>query len=66
MGSSLICDTQCHEAGSLECPLVVLFKQYGADEAGDCVLVRKDADDIGSPLDLAVEALDRIGAVQLG
>jgi len=29
--------------------------------ADDCRLVGKDADDFGAPLDLAVEALDRIG-----
>ena len=29
-------------------------------------LVGEDADDFGATLDLAVEALDRVGAVQLG
>jgi hypothetical protein len=33
---------------------------------GDGGLIREDADDVGAALDLAVEALDGIGAVQLG
>ena len=30
------------------------------------VVVRKDADDVGAPLDLAIEALDGVRAVKLG
>jgi hypothetical protein len=52
---------QRHVAGALDGPFVVLFEQHGADEADDGVLVREDADDVGAPLDLAVEALDRVG-----
>jgi hypothetical protein len=43
-----------------------LFEQQGADEADDGIIVWEDADDFGAPLDLAVEALDRVGRVQLG
>ena len=57
---------QRHVAGALDGPFVVLFEQEGADEADDGVLVGEDADDVGAPLDLAVEALDRVGRVQLG
>lgn len=44
---------------------VVLFEQDGADEAGDGGFVGEDADDLGTPLDLAVEAFERIDGVQL-
>ena len=57
---------QRHIAGALDGPLVVLLEQDGADEAGDRLLVREDADDFGSALDLAVEAFQRVGAVDLG
>ena len=57
---------QRHVAGALDGPFVVLFEQDGADEADDGGLVGEDADDLGAPLDLAVEALERIGRVQLG
>jgi hypothetical protein len=43
-----------------------LFEQDGSDETPDSGLVGEDADDLGAPLDLAVEAFDRIGGVQLG
>ena len=56
---------QRHVAGSLDGPFVVLFQQQGADETDDGVVVGEDADHVGAPLDLAVEALDRIGAVEL-
>jgi hypothetical protein len=49
---------QCHVAGALHCPFVVLFEQDGADEAGDGVFIGEDANDVGAALDLAVEALD--------
>ena len=48
-----------------ELPLVVEFEQEGADEADDCGLVGKDIDDIGAALDLFVDALDRVCAVDL-
>ena len=64
MGSSLIgaMRFQGHVAGALDGPLVVLFEQDRADEAGDGGLVGEDADDLGAALDLAVEALERVGA----
>src|SRR5437879_13775317 len=37
-----------------------------ADEANDGVLIGEDANHLGPPLDLAVEALDGVGGVQLG
>ena len=46
-------------------PLVVLLQQQGADQARDGSFVWKDADNIAATLDLAVEALERVGAVQL-
>src|SRR4051812_7180655 len=52
---------QRHIAGALDCPFIILLEQDRTDEANDCVLVGEDADDIGAPLDLAIEALDRIG-----
>ena len=44
----------------LQLPLVVLLKQQRADEAYDRRVVWKDADDIGSALDLGVYSLERI------
>ena len=44
-------------AGALDSPFIVLFEQDGADEPGDGCFVGEDADDLGSALDLAVEAL---------
>jgi hypothetical protein len=57
---------KCHIASALHGPFIVLFEQDGADETHDGVLVGEDTHDICASLDLAVEALDRIGAVQLG
>lgn len=51
---------QCHVAGALDGPFVVLFEQQRADETDDGVVVGEDADDVGPPLDFAVEALDRV------
>lgn len=45
---------------------VVLFEQHRADQPGDAGFVGEDADDIGAPLDLLVQSLQRVGAVQLG
>ena len=41
-------------------PLVVLFKQQRAGQSGNRGFVRKDADDIGAALDLAIETFERI------
>ena len=67
-------DERCRHLGDsldlhvavLGLPLVVLLHEDGADEADDGVLVGEDPDDIGSTLDLLVEALQRVGAVKLG
>src|SRR4051812_46063767 len=56
---------QRHVAGALNGPLVVLLEQNGADELGDGRFVGEDADGIGAALELAVEAVERLGAVQL-
>ena len=44
----------------LQFPLVILFEQHGADQPYDRRLVRKDAKDVGAPLDLLVDALERV------
>ncbi len=52
---------QRHGAGALHDPLVVLFEQDCAHEAGDRSFVREDSHDLGAALDLAIKPLDRIG-----
>jgi hypothetical protein len=44
---------------------VILFEENGADQAGDRVLVRKDADHVGAPPDLAVDPFERVGGMGL-
>jgi hypothetical protein len=39
---------------ALELPFIILLEEHGADEANDAVLVREDADDVGSALHLLV------------
>ena len=56
---------QRHVAGALDCPFIILFQQDGPGEPDDGLVVGEDADDLGAALDLAVDALDRIGRVQL-
>src|SRR6185295_7526959 len=51
---------QAHVAGSARRPFVVLLQEQRADETHDRRLVGKDGDDVGAPLDLAVEAFERI------
>jgi len=46
-------------------PFIVLLKQDGTDQAGDRVLIGEDANDFGAALDLAIEAFQWIGAVEL-
>lgn len=53
-------------APALNGPFLSLLHQDGANEAADRRLVWEDPDDIGPPLDLAVEALDRIRGMKLG
>ena len=70
MGSSLIAQRgdsfQRHVARALHCPLVILFHEQSADQPGDRSFVRNDANDVTASLDLAVEAFEWIGAMQLG
>ena len=51
---------------ALDGPLIVLFKQNCADEADNGLVVREDADDFGTPLALAIEALNGICRMQFG
>lgn len=53
-------------ACALDRPFIVLLEQDGADQSGDRGLVGKDPDHLGAALDLAVQALQRIGVVKLG
>lgn len=57
---------QCYVAGSLNNPLIILLKQQCTDEPDDGVVVGEDANDISASLDLAIETLNGVGAVQLG
>jgi hypothetical protein len=43
----------------LQLPFIVLLEQYRANQPNDGGLIGKDADDIGAPLDLLVEPLER-------
>ena len=56
----------CHVASTLDGPLIVLLEEDGTDETDDCIIVREDADDLRAALDLTVETLDWVGAVELG
>jgi len=42
-------------------PLVILFEHQGSDEADDGLVVGKDPDDVGAPLDLLVDPFQRVG-----
>jgi hypothetical protein len=44
----------------------VLLEAEHADQAEQRAVVGKDADDVGAPADLLVEALERVGAPELG
>ena len=57
---------QGHVAGALDSPLIVLLEQDRPDQAGDRGLVGEDADHVGAAFDLAVDAPQRIGRVDLG
>ena len=52
-------DFRAHIAAGLG-PFIVLLGQHGADQAGDGVAAREDADHVGPPADLLVEPLLRI------
>src|SRR6202030_4045530 len=45
----------------LQLPFIVLLEQYRANQPNDGGLIGKDADDVGAPLDLFVEPLERVG-----
>src|SRR5438309_4560162 len=47
----------------LQLPLIVLLEQYRADQPNDGGLIGEDTDDVGAPLDLLIEPLERVGAV---
>ena len=49
----------------LQLPFIVLLEQYRANQPNDGGLIGEDTDDIGAPLDLFVEPLKRVGAMQL-
>ena len=49
---------QCHVAGSLNGPLVILLEQQCADQPDDGIVVGENADDFSASLDLAVKAFD--------
>ena len=51
---------QTHVPAALNRPFVVLFEQQRADETHDGVFVGEDADDVGAPLDLALERVDGV------
>ena len=57
---------QAHVACTLHGPLIILFEQQSTDEADDGSFVREDSDHVAASLDFAVEAFERIGAVDLG
>src|SRR6266850_8450049 len=48
----------------LQLPFIVLLEQYRANQPNDGGFIGEDADDVGAPLDLFVEPLERVGAVQ--
>lgn len=52
-------------ASALNGPLVVVLEEDGAFEPDDGIAVGEDADDLHPALDLAVEALNWVGAVEL-
>lgn len=57
---------KCDVACALDGRFIGLFHEDGANEAGDRGFVREDADHLVPALDLAIEPLDGIRAVQLG
>jgi hypothetical protein len=50
----------------LKQPLVILFQEYRADQPSDAGLVWEDADHIGPPFNLLVQAFQRVSGMQLG
>ena len=54
------------EVAAADEPLVILLDEQCAGEPDQGGVVGVDADDVGAPADLAVDALERVGASQLG
>jgi hypothetical protein len=54
------------EVAACDEPFVVLFDQQRAGEPDQGGVVGEDADDVGAPADLAVDALERVRGPQLG
>lgn len=50
---------------ALELPLVVLLEQHGPDETYDRFIVWEDPDDIGTTLDLRIDAFERVRRCEL-
>jgi hypothetical protein len=48
----------------LQLPFIVLLEQYRANQPNDRGSIGEDADDVGASLDLFVEPLERVCAVQ--
>ena len=57
---------QRHVAGALDGPFVVLLEEDGTDEPDDGLIIGEDADDLGTALDLAVQALNRLVECNFG
>jgi hypothetical protein len=58
------CPLKLHIA-PVEAPLVVLLEHHGSDESHDGRIDGEDAHDVRAPLDLGVQAFQRVGAVDL-
>ena len=54
------------EVAARDEPFVVMFDQHRAGEPDQACVVGEDADDVSAAADLAVDALERVGAAQLG
>jgi len=57
--------SQCHVAGPLDGPRVILLQEQCIYLPDDGIKVGEDADDFSASLDLAVETLDRMGRMKL-
>jgi len=57
---------QRHVSAALNRPFIVLFEQNGTDETAYGLFVGEDSNHISASFDLAVEAFDRVCAVELG
>ncbi len=55
-----------HHVSTLQRPFVVLLEQQGADQPVACCLGGENTHDVGAALDCAIQALDRVGGVNIG